>query len=206
MKKYETMKDEQLIKDLREGETAIIDYIMEKYKFMVKKKARAMFLFGGENDDLIQEGMIGLFKAIRDYDLNQDTSFYSFAELCVSRQMYTAIKNSQRKKHIPLNSYVSIYEQGSEFEEDTQTPLIDQLQAQGVNNPEELFLDKEYFATIDKKLAEKLSDLESRVLHLHLIGEDYRTIAKLLNKSPKSIDNALQRIKQKVFDILSNVL
>ena len=206
MKKYETMKDEQLIKDLREGETAIIDYIMEKYKFMVKKKARAMFLFGGENDDLIQEGMIGLFKAIRDYDLNQDTSFYSFAELCVSRQMYTAIKNSQRKKHIPLNSYVSIYEQGSEFEEDMQTPLIDQLQAQGVNNPEELFLDKEYFATIDKKLAEKLSDLESRVLYLHLIGEDYRTIAKLFNKSPKAIDNALQRIKQKVFDILSNVL
>ncbi len=191
---------------LREGENAITDFIMDKYKFMVKKKARAMYLFGGENDDLIQEGMIGLFKAIRDYDLEQETSFYSFAELCVSRQMYTAIKNSQRKKHLPLNSYVSLYEEGNETEEDKQPPLIDQLQSERINNPEELFLDKEYFEIMEQKLTERLSDLESKVLHLHLMGEDYRSIAKLLDKTPKSIDNALQRIKQKVFDILSNVL
>ena len=202
MKKYETMKDEQLIRKLRDGETAITDFIMDKYKSMVRKKARAMYLLGGENDDLIQEGMIGLFKAVRDYDLEQETSFYSFAELCVSRQMYTAIKNSQRQKHMPLNSYVSLYEQGIEAEEGKQTPLIDQLQSKKDNNPEELFLDKEYFATLEQELKERLSDLENRVLYLHLMGEDYRSIAKLLDKSPKSIDNALQRIKQKISTIL----
>ena len=206
MKKYETMADEQLIKKLREGETAITDFIVDKYKTVVKKKAKAMFLLGGENDDLIQEGMIGLFKAVRDYDLNQEMSFASFADLCISRQMYTAIKLSQRQKHIPLNSYVSLYEVGNDNEDTNQTPLIDQLQNVKDNNPEDLFLDKEYFHTMELELKQKLSDFEGRVLHLHLMGEDYRTIAKLLDRSPKSIDNALQRIKQKVFDILSNVL
>ena len=200
------MADEQLIKKLREGETAITDFIVDKYKTVVKKKAKAMFLLGGENDDLIQEGMIGLFKAVRDYDLNQEMSFASFADLCISRQMYTAIKLSQRQKHIPLNSYVSLYEVGNDNEDTNQTPLIDQLQNVKDNNPEDLFLDKEYFHTMELELKQKLSDFEGRVLHLHLMGEDYRTIAKLLDRSPKSIDNALQRIKQKVFDILSNVL
>jgi len=202
MKKYENIPDEQLIRRLREGESAITDFIMDKYKFMVKKKARAMYLLGGENEDLIQEGMIGLFKAVRDYDLEQDASFSSFAELCISRQMYTAIKLSQRQKHIPLNSYVSLYEKGSEAEEGKQTPLIDQLQPTKENNPEELFLDKEYFVTLEQELKERLSDLENRVLYLHLMGEDYRSIASLLEKSPKSIDNALQRIKQKISTIL----
>lgn len=196
------MTDEQLIRNLRDGETAIIDFIMDKYKFLVKKKAKAMYLLGGENDDLIQEGMIGLFKAVRDYNVDQDASFYSFAELCISRQMYTAIKLSQRQKHIPLNSYVSLYEQANEVEEGRQAPLIDQLQSTKENNPEELFLDKEYFVALEQKLKEHLSDLENRVLYLHLMGEDYRSIAKLLDKSPKSIDNALQRIKQKIGTIL----
>ncbi len=202
MNNYETTKDEQLIQRLRGGETAIIDFIMDKYKFLVKKKAKAMYLLGGENDDLIQEGMIGLFKAVRDYDLNQEMSFASFAELCVSRQMYTAIKLSQRQKHIPLNSYVSLYESGESTEEEKQQPLIEQLRTERGNNPEELFLDKEYFAMIERELKVRLSDLESRVLHLHMLGEDYRSIAKLLDKSPKSVDNALQRIKQKMSIIL----
>lgn len=206
MKKFETMADEQLIRKLREGESEITDFIVDKYKFLIKKKAKAMFLLGGENDDLIQEGMIGLFKAVRDYDLKQDMSFASFADLCVSRQMYTAIKLSQRQKHMPLNSYVSLYAVGDESVEERQTPLIDQLQNNKDNNPEDLFLDKEYFHTIEQELSQRLSAFEGRVLHLHLMGEDYRSIAKLLDKSPKSIDNALQRIKQKVFDILSNVL
>ena len=206
MKNYETMADEQLIRKLREGEQEIADFIVNKYKFLVKKKAKAMFLFGGENDDLIQEGMIGLFKAVRDYDLSQEMSFVSFADLCISRQMYTAIKLSQRQKHMPLNSYISLYDTGEAISDEKQTPLIEQLQNSKDNNPEDLFLDKEYFHTIEQKLKERLSEFESRVLHLHLMGEDYRTIAKLLDKSPKSIDNALQRIKQKVFDILSNVL
>ena len=206
MKKYETMADEQLIRKLREGETAITDFIVNKYKGMVKKKAKAMFLLGGENDDLIQEGMIGLFKAIRDYDLGQEVSFASFADLCVSRQMSTAIKLSNRQKHMPLNTYVSLYQSEESDTDEPHIPLIDQLENVKDNNPEDLFLDKEYFEAIEGKLREKLSEFEGRVLHLHLLGEDYQTIAKLLDKSPKSIDNALQRIKQKVFDILSNVL
>ena len=206
MKKYETMADEQLIRKLREGETAIADFIVNKYKSMVKKKAKAMFLLGGENDDLIQEGMIGLFKAIRKYDLSQEVSFASFADLCVSRQMSSAIKMSNRKKHSPLNSYVSLYQSDDDEAEENNILLIEQLQNAQGGNPEDIFLDKEYFKTMEQELAKRLSDFESKVLHLHLLGEDYRTIAKLLDKSPKSIDNALQRIKQKVFDILSNVL
>lgn len=202
MNKYDTMADEQLICKLREGEADITDYIMDKYKDLVRKKAKAMYLLGGENDDLIQEGMIGLFKAVRDYNLNQETSFHSFAELCISRQMYTAIKLSQRKKHIPLNSYVSLYEQKEDGGEDRKQPLIEFLRAERDNNPEEIFLDKEYFSMMEQELKNRLSDLESRVLHLHLMGEDYRSIAKLLDKSPKSIDNALQRIKAKIVQLI----
>lgn len=202
MNKYDTMADEQLICKLREGEADITDYIMDKYKDLVRKKAKAMYLLGGENDDLIQEGMIGLFKAVRDYNLNQETSFHSFAELCISRQMYTAIKLSQRKKHIPLNSYVSLYEQKEDGGEDRKQPLIEFLRAERDNNPEEIFLDKEYFSMMEQELKNRLSDLESRVLHLHLMGEDYRSIAKLLDKSPKSIDNALQRIKTKIVQLM----
>ena len=205
MKKYNRLPDEQLIKRLREGENEIMDYIINKYKSMVRKKAKAMYLLGGENDDLIQEGMIGLFKAVRDYDVNQENSFQSFADLCISRQMYTAIKLSQRQKHIPLNSYVSLYESGDESSEEKYSPLIEQLQDEKENNPEMLFIDKEYNEAMEQLLKDKLSDLENRVLYLHLKGEDYRSIAELLDKSPKSIDNALQRIKNKVFDLLQNI-
>ena len=131
------MTDEQLIELLREGKTEITDYLMEKYKDMVRKQARAMYLWGGENDDLIQEGMIGLFKAIRDYETRQGTSFASFAELCVSRQMYSAIEASQRKKHLPLNSYVSLYEES--VEEGKKVPLIDTIEPKEENNPEALY-------------------------------------------------------------------
>lgn len=192
------MTDEQLIRKLRNGESAITDYIMNKYKYLVRRKAKAMYLLGGENDDLIQEGMIGLFKAIRDYDLEQEVSFYSFAELCISRQLYSAIKASQRKKHMPLNSYVSIYDNEDPVKEEKQQPLVETIQAHKDNNPEEIFLNKEYMEKMQKQLQGKLSDLESRVLYLHLLGEDYKTIASLLNKSPKSIDNTLQRIKNKI--------
>ena len=205
MNKYDKLPDEQLIRKLRAGENEIMDFIINKYKFVVRKKAKAMYLLGGENDDLIQEGLIGLFKAVRDYDVNQENSFQSFADLCISRQMYTAIKLSQRQKHIPLNSYISLYESGDESSDEKYTPLIDQLQDEKDNDPETLFLDKEYNEVMEQKLKEKLSDLENRVLYLHLMGEDYHSIAKLLDKSPKSIDNALQRIKNKVFDLQKNI-
>lgn len=202
MNKYENMPDEQLIRKLRDGESAIMDYIISKYKYMVIRAAKAMYLLGGENDDLIQEGMIGLFKAVRDFDVNQETSFYSFAELCISRQMYTAIKLSQRQKHMPLNSYISLYDIKKTASEDKQSPLIEQLEMTTNNNPEELFLDKERRLMLVSELNQRLSDMERRVLHLHLQGEDYRSIAELLDKSPKSIDNALQRIRQKMRIIL----
>ena len=202
MKKYENIPDEQLIRRLRDGETAIMDYIISKYKYLVIRAAKAIYLIGGENDDLIQEGMIGLFKAVRDFDTNQETSFYSFAELCISRQMYTAIKLSQRQKHMPLNSYVSLYDIKKTDYDDKQAPLIEQLETESNSNPEELFLDKERMQMLVEELNERLSDMERRVLHLHLQGEDYRSIAELLDKSPKSIDNALQRIRQKMRTIL----
>lgn len=196
MNKYDEMTDEQLIALLRSGEKDIIDYIMDKYKFLVKKKAKAMFLLGGENDDLIQEGMIGLFKAVQEYDEALETSFYSFADLCISRQMYTAIEASKRQKHIPLNSYVSLYDEGED------QPLIESIESLNDRNPEEMFLDKEYLQMIKIELEQNLSDLENRVLYLHLQGIAYQTIAKLLDKSSKSIDNALQRIKNKTEKII----
>ncbi|MCI7722101.1 MAG: sigma-70 family RNA polymerase sigma factor [Mediterraneibacter faecis] len=202
MSKYDRMTDEQLLCDYKKGNQEIMDYLMVKYKSMVRKKARAMYLLGGENEDLIQEGMIGLIKAVRDFDLTQKTSFSSFAELCVSRQMYSAIEASNRKKHLPLNSYVSLYEDSEQVGEGRSLPLIDTIESSKENDPEVLYFGKEYTEAFAEQLKELLSPLENHVLYLHLMGTDYRTIAELLGKSPKSVDNALQRIKTKAQKIL----
>lgn len=202
MSKYDRMTDEQLLCDYKNGNQEIMDYLMVKYKSMVRKKARAMYLLGGENEDLIQEGMIGLIKAVRDFDVTQKTSFSSFAELCVSRQMYSAIETSNRKKHLPLNSYVSLYEDSEEVGEGRSLPLIDTIESSKENDPEVLYFGKEYTEAFAEQLKELLSPLENHVLYLHLMGTDYRTIAELLGKSPKSVDNALQRIKTKAQKIL----
>ncbi len=203
MSKYDRMTDEQLLCDYKNGNQEIMDYLMVKYKSMVRKKARAMYLLGGENEDLIQEGMIGLIKAVRDFDVTQKTSFSSFAELCVSRQMYSAIEASNRKKHLPLNSYVSLYEDSEEVGEGGRSlPLIDTIESSKENDPEVLYFGKEYTEAFAEQLKELLSPLENHVLYLHLMGTDYRTIAELLGKSPKSVDNALQRIKTKAQKIL----
>ena len=196
MGKYEKIPDEQLIKKLRAGESDIMDFIMVKYKSMVRKKARAMYLLGGENEDLIQEGMIGLIKAVRDFDESQGAS------LCVSRQMYTAIEASKRKKHLPLNSYVSLYEESETEGEGKRLALIDTIEPEQENNPEALYFGKEYTEALIENLKENLSTLENHVLYLHLMGTDYKTIAELLDKSPKAIDNALQRIKNKAEKML----
>lgn len=202
MGKYDRMTDEQLIEKLRGGDREIMDHIMVKYKSMVRKKARAMYLLGGENEDLIQEGMIGLIKAVRDYDGSQGSSFSSFAELCVSRQMYSAIEASKRKKHLPLNTYVSLYEE-SEVEKDGRAmPLIDTIEPEQDNDPAALYFGKEATEVFVEQLKENLSAFENHVLYLHLMGTDYRKIAELLDKSPKSIDNALQRIKNKAEKML----
>ena len=202
MSKYDRMTDEQLLCDYKNGNQEIMDYLMVKYKSMVRKKARAMYLLGGENEDLIQEGMIGLIKAVRDFYVTQKTSFSSFAELCVSRQMYSAIEASNRKKHLPLNSYVSLYEDSEQVGEGRSLPLIDTIESSKENDPEVLYFGKEYTEAFAEQLKELLSPLENHVLYLHLMGTDYRTIAELLGKSPKSVDNALQRIKTKAQKIL----
>ena len=202
MSKYDRMTDEQLLCDYKNGNQEIMDYLMVKYKSMVRKKARAMYLLGGENEDLIQEGMIGLIKAVRDFDVTQKTSFSSFAELCVSRQMYSAIEASNRKKHLPLNSYVSLYEDSEQVGEGRSLPLIDTIESSKESDPEVLYFGKEYTEAFAEQLKELLSPLENHVLYLHLMGTDYRTIAELLGKSPKSVDNALQRIKTKAQKIL----
>ena len=202
MSKYDRMTDEQLLCDYKNGNQEIMDYLMVKYKSMVRKKARAMYLLGGENEDLIQEGMIGLIKAVRDFDVTQKTSFSSFAELCVSRQMYSEIEASNRKKHLPLNSYVSLYEDSEQVGEGRSLPLIDTIESSKENDPEVLYFGKEYTEAFAEQLKELLSPLENHVLYLHLMGTDYRTIAELLGKSPKSVDNALQRIKTKAQKIL----
>ena len=202
MSKYDRMTDEQLLCDYKNGNQEIMDYLMVKYKSMVRKKARAMYLLGGENEDLIQEGMIGLIKAVRDFDVTQKTSFSSFAELCVSRQMYSAIEASNRKKHLPLNSYVSLYEDSEQVGEGRSLPLIDTIESSKENDPEVLYFGTEYTEAFAEQLKELLSPLENHVLYLHLMGTDYRTIAELLGKSPKSVDNALQRIKTKAQKIL----
>lgn len=202
MGKYERMTDEQLICELRRGDREIMDFIMVKYKSMVRRKARAMFLLGGENEDLIQEGMIGLIKAVRDYDADQGASFSSFAETCVSRQMYSAIEASKRKKHLPLNSYISLYEEGETEGDGKGVPLIDTIEPQQENDPEALYFSREYTEAFVEQLKESLSPFEDHVLYLHLMGTDYRTIAELLDKSPKSIDNALQRIRGKAGKML----
>ncbi len=179
MSKYDRMTDEQLLCDYKNGNQEIMDYLMVKYKSMVRKKARAMYLLGGENEDLIQEGMIGLIKAVRDFDVTQKTSFSSFAELCVSRQMYSAIEASNRKKHLPLNSYVSLYEDSEQVGEGRSLPLIDTIESSKENDPEVLYFGKEYTEAFAEQLKELLSPLENHVLYLHLMGTDYRTIAEL---------------------------
>ena len=191
MQNYSSYSDEQLIENLRAGETEIMDFLLGKYKPLVRKKANTLFLIGGDTDDLIQEGMIGLFKAIRDFDSKKDSSFYNFAQLCVSRQLCTALEASNRKKHQPLNTYVSFSTDESEGDY-----LLDFF-ASDLSSPEQILIEQEKFEEFKSQLWGKLSNMEKRVLSLYLEGENYIQIAKIMDKPPKAIDNALQRKRQK---------
>ena len=193
---YETYSDEELILLLRDkGQKEIMDYLMDKYKGLVKKKAKVMFLIGGDTDDLIQEGMIGLFKAIRDYKADRDSSFYHFAEICISRQMYTAVEASNRKKHAPLNSYISLSEPGREGLGENFPEFLESFSE---SNPEQMMIDRENVEQIKKRIETELSDMEKEVLAYYMQGMNYTQIAEVMGKAPKSIDNALQRIKNKL--------
>ncbi len=195
---YAQYGDEELIVRLRDGEEAITEYLMNKYKNLVRSKAQSMYILGADSDDLIQEGMIGLFKALRDYDSGRDASFFTFADLCVSRQMYTAVQASRRQKHIPLNTYVSLHGSVATNREGEQETLLDVLQAQTGMSPEDLVIDKENASRLEQEIEKELSAFEKQVLDLYLTGMGYQQIAKVLGRDDKSTDNALQRIKTKL--------
>ena len=198
---YTNCSDDELIDRLRRGESAIMDYICEKYKNLVRSKAKSMFILGGDNEDLIQEGMIGLFKAVRDYDMGRDASFFTFAELCINRQMYTAVQAAQRKKHSPLNNYISL--DGTPGGAEGERAGIPTLYAERTEqNPEELFLDKERMAYLEKAILEELSEFEKQVFDLYMTGMSYSQIAKVLGRDEKATDNALQRLKSKIKKML----
>lgn len=201
--RYNELPDEKLIELLNQGNTQVMDILLEKYKNMVRRKARAMFLVGGDTDDLIQEGMIGLYKAIRDYDNNREASFQTFANLCIDRQIYTAVNSYNRKKHGPLNSYVSIF--GTETEAGINEEYYVDNHSDENRNPEELLIDRENVRNIEKALEKSLSKFELEVIKMYIDGDGYQEIAKRMDKKPKAIDNALQRIKSKVNGIIDDM-
>lgn len=199
MATYDNKSDEELVTLLRQGDEKITDYLMEKYKNLVRKKAGTMYIIGADRDDLIQEGMIGLYKAIRDYSGDMNSSFITFADLCVSRQMYKAVEAGNRKKHLPLNSYISLYSDSTQDgHDDGIMKDVSKLIGDVVNNPEEMVIDKESTQKLENDIYESLSEFERNVLQLHMTGMGYVEIAKILGKNEKSTDNALNRIKSKV--------
>lgn len=194
--RYLQLQDEELVELVHNGESDALDYLIHKYRNFVRAKARSYFLIGADKEDIVQEGMIGLYKAIRDYREEKMTSFKAFAELCITRQIITAIKTATRQKHIPLNSYVSLDK--PIYDEESDRTLMDVLSGAKVLDPEELIINQEEFDHIEIKMKELLSDLERKVLALYLDGQSYQEISEELNRHVKSIDNALQRVKRKL--------
>ena len=205
MEDYREMSDEGVIERIRQGDRQAVEYLMDKYKDLVRKRARTLFLIGGERDDLIQEGMIGLFKAIQDYSPERDSSFYHFAELCIARQMYTAIKSSNTQKNQPLNNYVSF--DSPEYGENSQNPKLrgDPVFLKKISNPEQFVLDKEYANVLEYELVRRLSDFEKQVLNLYMKDYSYYKISEVLGRDVKSIDNALSRVRGKANDVLKDM-
>lgn len=205
MKNYEAEQDEALVNAIVAGDSGAMDFLMNKYKNLVRSRARTLFLVGADKEDLIQEGMIGLYKAIRDFNGEKNISFQSFAELCITRQMYSAIKGSNTKKNQPLNNYISI--DSMEGTEGLENPL-EQLLGNNFEknkNPEQLVLDKEAADVLEYTLVGHLSDLEKKVLQFYMKDMNYNQIAEALGKEPKAVDNALQRIKKKLTQVLKEL-
>ena len=198
--KYNNFSDEELIKEIRLGNLEAQNYLLEKYRNLVSMKANKFFLIGAETDDMLQEGMIGLFKAIQSFDLEKNNSFKTFANLCIERQLITAIKTSNRQKHIPLNSSFSLNK--TAFEEDDDTSLIEVLDSKFIEDPLDTITKKEYFESIENKIDENLSVFEKKVLERYVQGESYIDIATGLNSPVKSVDNAIQRIRKKAIKCL----
>ncbi len=199
--KYENISDEQLIEEIRLGDNEAQNYLLEKYRNVVNMKANRFFLIGAEDDDMIQEGMIGLFKAIQSFDLEKNNSFKTFANLCIERQLITAIKSSNRQKHIPLNSYFSL--NLTAYDENEDTEVIDILDANIVEDPLETITKREYREFIENKIEQNLSSFEKKVLNRYIQGESYIDIATRLEAPVKAIDNAIQRIRKKATKCLN---
>jgi RNA polymerase sporulation-specific sigma factor len=193
---YDVKTDEEIANLAKDGSEIALEYLINKYRNFVKAKARSYFLIGADREDIIQEGMIGLYKAIRDFKGDKLSSFRAFAELCITRQIITAIKTATRQKHIPLNSYVSLNK--PIYDEDSDRTLLDILSGAKITDPEELMINREEYDNIEIKMSEILSDLEWKVLTYYLEGKSYQEIALELNRHVKSIDNALQRVKRKL--------
>jgi RNA polymerase sporulation-specific sigma factor len=193
---YDLQLDEDLIAAFHAGNVEVLEYLIKKYANFVRAKARTYFLMGAEREDIIQEGMIGLYKAIRDFRADRMASFRAFAELCITRQIITAIKTATRQKHIPLNSYVSLDK--PIYDEESERTLLDVIGAPKGCDPEEMIIKQEMFGKLEQTISELLSSFESKVLSLYLDGMSYHEIASCLNKHVKSIDNALQRVKRKL--------
>lgn len=193
---FTELEDEAIIELVHKGNSDALDFLIHKYRNFVRAKARSYFLIGADREDIVQEGMIGLYKAIRDYKGDKLASFKAFAELCITRQIITAIKTATRQKHIPLNSYVSLDK--PIYDEESDRTLMDVISGAKVLDPEELIINQEEFDHIEIKMAELLSDLERKVLSLYLDGQSYQEISEELNRHVKSIDNALQRVKRKL--------
>lgn len=194
--KYLQFEDDELIGLVHTGDSEALDYLIQKYRNFVRAKARTYFLIGADKEDIVQEGMIGLYKAVRDFKGDKLSSFKAFAELCITRQIITAIKTATRQKHIPLNSYVSLDK--PIYDEESDRTLMDIISGTKVLDPEEVIINQEEFDDIELKMAELLSDLERKVLALYLDGQTYQEISEELNRHVKSIDNALQRVKRKL--------
>ena len=197
---FDSMTDEQVVILAQETDGPALEYLLNKYKNFVRTKARSYFLIGADHEDIVQEGMIGLYKAIRDYKAERLSSFRAFAELCVTRQIITAIKTATRQKHIPLNSYISLNK--PIYEEDSDRTLLDVITEEGMSNPEEMIIDREDLSVIEGKIGQMLSDLEKEVLVRYMEGKSYVEIAGEMHRHVKSIDNALQRIKRKLLKYL----
>ncbi|WP_423828298.1 RNA polymerase sporulation sigma factor SigH [Sporotomaculum syntrophicum] len=193
---FQLMIDEDIVEFARDGDEVALEYLINKYKNFVRAKARSYFLIGADREDIIQEGMIGLYKAIRDFRMDKLSSFRAFAELCITRQIITAIKTATRQKHIPLNSYVSLNK--PIYDEDSDRTLLDVISGSKISDPEELIISREEFDDIEEKMGEILSSLEWKVLMSYLEGKSYQEIAEDLKRHVKSIDNALQRVKRKL--------
>ena len=197
---FKDKSDEEIVIEAKSGDNRAQDYLISKYENFVKSKAKSYFLIGADKEDIYQEGMIGFYKAIRDYKPDKSTSFKAFAEICVTRQIITAIKTATRQKHIPLNTYVSLNK--PIYEEESERTLLDVLAGIKISDPEELIISKEQMDYIEDKIENVLSDLELEVLTSYLDGKSYQEIACDLERHSKSIDNALQRVKRKLEEYL----